>query len=229
MIREQSASAHGTSLDSLWLYVDAPSGRGWVAKRYTEEIEEFIPSPAWPKVPNGLAEIKRVFGEPGRAICNAGRVHLAQGLPLSWEMNTKVTVVSCHKLIEDVLQSVFDTIHARGYWNLLQDWGGCYNYRPSKVQQPDDELQLEMDSAVQSQLASIAEAEGVVMAEMRAASKLSTHAWGIGLDINVKQNPLRARPKMDPRIVAIFRDHGFKWGGDWSRPDGMHFQFATGY
>ena len=60
-------------------------------------------------------------------------------------------------------------------------------------------------------------------------AKTSTHSWGIGIDLNAKQNPLGAAPKMPQEIVAVFREHGFVWGGEWSRPDGMHFQYATGY
>jgi hypothetical protein len=30
---------------------------------------------------------------------------------------------------------------------------------------------------------------------------------------------------MDPRIVDVFQRWGFKWGGDFLVPDGMHFEF----
>jgi hypothetical protein len=63
----------------------------------------------------------------------------------------------------------------------------------------------------------------------RGLTKKSTHAWGIAVDVAVHRNALGARPTLDPRIVAIFEDHGFLWGGRWSRPDGMHFQYSTGY
>lgn len=63
----------------------------------------------------------------------------------------------------------------------------------------------------------------------RGLTKLSTHSWGIAVDVAVRNNPLSRRPVLDARIVAIFEDVGFTWGGRWSRPDGMHFQWATGY
>ena len=56
---------------------------------------------------------------------------------------------------------------------------------------------------------------------------LSMHAWGLAVDINVADNPAGARPKMDPRVVAIFEKWGFRWGGRWSRPDGHHFELAA--
>jgi hypothetical protein len=63
----------------------------------------------------------------------------------------------------------------------------------------------------------------------RGLQKKSTHAWGIAVDVAVGSNPLGAKPKLDSRIVTIFEDRGFYWGGRFSRPDGMHFQYATGY
>lgn len=61
------------------------------------------------------------------------------------------------------------------------------------------------------------------------SSRLSTHAFGIAIDVDVLRNPLGKPPTLDPRVVEIFRAEGFKWGGDFKRPDGMHFQFAEGY
>lgn len=55
---------------------------------------------------------------------------------------------------------------------------------------------------------------------------LSTHSWGIAVDINVDDNPLGATPHQDPRLVAIMAEHGFTWGGRWLRPDGAHFEWV---
>lgn len=56
--------------------------------------------------------------------------------------------------------------------------------------------------------------------------QLSSHAWGIGIDINIDDNPLGARPVQDPRLVAIMAKHGFIWGGLYLRPDGAHFEWV---
>jgi hypothetical protein len=55
---------------------------------------------------------------------------------------------------------------------------------------------------------------------------LSTHSWGIAVDINVDDNALGAQPHQDPRLVAIMAEHGFTWGGRWLRPDGAHFEWV---
>ena len=50
-----------------------------------------------------------------------------------------------------------------------------------------------------------------------AGGSISRHAWGIAIDINTKSS-------YPPRIVQIFNDWGFAWGGTWTSPDEMHFE-----
>lgn len=54
----------------------------------------------------------------------------------------------------------------------------------------------------------------------------SNHAYGAAVDINAPENAYGATPTMDPRIVRIFRAHGFTWGGAFLIPDGMHFEYG---
>ena len=56
--------------------------------------------------------------------------------------------------------------------------------------------------------------------------QISSHAWGIGIDINVDDNPLGSRPVQDPRLVTIMAKHGFVWGGLYLRADGAHFEWV---
>ena len=62
---------------------------------------------------------------------------------------------------------------------------------------------------------------------------LSNHAYGSAFDINYQWNRLGAIPALEGQegsvrdLVAIANDHGFFWGGHFSRrPDGMHFEVA---
>jgi LysM repeat protein len=65
----------------------------------------------------------------------------------------------------------------------------------------------------------------------RRGSKLSTHSWGIAIDLNDLTNPPGRAGDLALEVVDAFRRFGFKWGGDWSGrdQDPMHFQFCTGY
>jgi LysM repeat protein len=65
----------------------------------------------------------------------------------------------------------------------------------------------------------------------RSGSKLSTHAWGVAIDLNPETNGMGQDGDMASGIVAVFESFGFTWGGRWSgrSKDPMHFQFCSGY
>lgn len=54
----------------------------------------------------------------------------------------------------------------------------------------------------------------------------SLHSWGLAIDINASTNQMGTKGDMDPRLVAIFKKHGFNWGGDWRIKDCQHFELA---
>lgn len=54
----------------------------------------------------------------------------------------------------------------------------------------------------------------------------SLHSWGVAIDINAAWNQFGKTPTMTIELVKCFTDAGFDWGGNWSKPDGMHFQLS---
>lgn len=56
------------------------------------------------------------------------------------------------------------------------------------------------------------------------STKLSNHAFGLALDLNVPGNQRGTVGQMDREVVAIFKSWGFTWGGDWGYTDPMHFE-----
>lgn len=62
---------------------------------------------------------------------------------------------------------------------------------------------------------------------IRGSGILSTHAYGLAIDINAKGNGLGETPTIDPDLVKCFTDAGWSWGGTFRRLDGMHFQIAA--
>lgn len=68
--------------------------------------------------------------------------------------------------------------------------------------------------------------------------KLSHHSYGCVIDLNANANPpsyWNSKPDSkspyynNPQVVAIFKAHGFYWGGDWSPSfyDPMHFTYTN--
>jgi hypothetical protein len=55
---------------------------------------------------------------------------------------------------------------------------------------------------------------------------LSTHSYGLAIDLNAAENGLGKEPKLSAEFVQCFKDAGFSWGGSFSRKDGMHLSFA---
>jgi hypothetical protein len=60
----------------------------------------------------------------------------------------------------------------------------------------------------------------------QALGNVSRHSWGQPLDTNTVTNCQGCVPRMDCRVVRIFRKHGFAWGGNFLTPDGMHFEWV---
>jgi hypothetical protein len=56
--------------------------------------------------------------------------------------------------------------------------------------------------------------------------KPSMHSYGLALDFNAKENALGQPPKLSTEFVKCFIDAGWTWGGNFSRKDGMHFEFT---
>jgi hypothetical protein len=55
---------------------------------------------------------------------------------------------------------------------------------------------------------------------------ISYHAWGIAIDLNRNENPEGGASHQDPRLVTVFSQWGFRWGGLFYPPDPMHFELA---
>ena len=60
--------------------------------------------------------------------------------------------------------------------------------------------------------------------------KLSNHASGTAIDLNATKHPLGALGTFDaakvPMLRALAKKYGLTWGGEWTRPDPMHFEIS---
>lgn len=56
--------------------------------------------------------------------------------------------------------------------------------------------------------------------------RLSSHAWGIAIDINVDLSMPGLGPVPPDQMIEIFGRHGFRWGGDFIQPDNHHYEWV---
>ena len=59
---------------------------------------------------------------------------------------------------------------------------------------------------------------------VRGAKVKSNHAFGLAVDINALANPVGTPGDMPEEVVRQWEIEGGEWGGDWDRPDPMHFE-----
>ncbi|MCP5027810.1 MAG: M15 family metallopeptidase [Actinomycetia bacterium] len=109
--------------------------------------------------------------------------------------------VRCHRAIHEDLLAVFTQIEAEGL-------AGAINGRDTRINGGCQVPRLIRGG--------------------NSGGALSRHTWGLALDVNPSQNTFGGTVAMDDRVVEIFRHHGFVWGGTWTRPDGMHFEWVNG-
>lgn len=88
-------------------------------------------------------------------------------------------------------------LRTRGFERELQTFDGCYNVRPIRGY------------------------------ENARPVRWSMHSWGIAVDFNAATNRLGQKPTLSAGFVKCFTDSGFRWGGTFTRKDGMHFELET--
>ncbi len=128
-------------------------------------------------------------------------INLPYPMRLAWDLDHKVTRMSCHKdVAQDFLNVFNDLLSHYGYDQIVKLgidlFGGCFNYR-----------------------------------RMRGGTSWSTHAFAIAIDLDPARNKLKetsktarfARPEYKP-MIDIFYKHGFISLGMEKNYDWMHFQ-----
>ena len=124
-------------------------------------------------------------------------------MTLSWDKNTRISSIRCHKLVVDNFKKVFsDILEEYGLFRIqelgIDLYGGCFNYR-----------------------------------RMVGGSDWSRHSWGVAIDLDPDRNLLNetsvtarfARQEYKP-MIDIFYKNGFISLGVEKNYDWMHFEIA---
>ncbi|BCS31372.1 hypothetical protein TBR22_A05720 [Luteitalea sp. TBR-22] len=166
----------------------------------------------WP--PDTHVDLERFYGRhklrpDGRPTAAWEQEHLTRivtpyPLTLAWDLSAQVTRLTCHRLVAESLQRVFV--------GILAHYGDVQAVRRARMHLFGGCYNYRRISG---------------------SGRLSTHAWGAGIDLDPDRNPLGV-PHSDQlgmlplRVVELFEAEGWKWGGRFaSRPDCMHFQATT--
>jgi hypothetical protein len=189
---------------------------GWAGKRTRAALDAALdrardavppatPAPASAAFASPLqARLTDVFGPAGHADCTAGRCELPFPFIIAWDPTQMVTRFSCHRMVAPALTSIFAAA-ATHYGRAQFEDLGLHRFGGCFNYRP-----------------------------MRGGLNLSTHAWGIAVDLDPERNQLRwdsgrarlAKPDA-AAFWAIVEAHGAVSLGRKRNFDWMHFQFAT--
>lgn len=148
------------------------------------------------------------FGHPGKKKFQNTYLTIWD-VPAELEIGFIPKRMYCHVLLIKPLAQAFRNLIDRGFVDELKTFDGCWNFRPIRG----------YEKKYAALLAAGREEEAI--------KYLSIHSWAGAIDLNAGENPLGAKPKLSKGFVKCFTDAGLEWGGNWGRPDGMHFQLAT--
>jgi hypothetical protein len=149
-------------------------------------------------------EIETLFGKTDAKGKNMVQMSLPYPMRLAWDVHTSVTKITCHKKLVNAYTNVFTQILA--------------HYGLAKIQ----ELGIDLYG-------------GCFNYRLMRGSRtdLSTHSWGIAIDLDPARNQLKessktarfARKEYKP-MLDIFEANGFYSLGRYKDYDWMHFQYG---
>jgi hypothetical protein len=181
-------------------------------------------------VPHGKAQVNAVYGVPytpdlklNKTWYSANVVTMKLPFPMrvAWDPGTTIRSIVVHKLVAPHLEAALTDVYTAARYMVKQKYGF------DKTSQWYDQMTLKFLQVLGLDLYG-----GCFNFRLkRGGSSLSTHSWGIAIDIDPAHNGLgNSKYTIPSWVVKIFEKRGFFWGGRWSgrNVDAMHFQLATG-
>lgn len=151
---------------------------------------------------------KQIIAKYGKPDDDGSDYLVTMSLPypmrLSWDKETSVSKMRCHRLIHDRLKAVFTEILAHYGLAEIQRlgidlFGGCFVFR-----------------------------------KMRGGNDYSRHSWGIAIDLDPVRNGMKtswakaqfSKPEYAPMIASFYK-YGFVNLGKEKNYDAMHFEIGN--
>lgn len=166
------------------------------------ELLDAQPYNIWPR--ETTAELNKFYGVPDlarRIAPRQTRIKVPYPMVLAWDTDKSISEIMCHELVAPSLLRILENV--------------ADTYTPQEIQ----EYGLDMFGGVTN------------VRTIRGGTRLSTHSWGIAIDIDPARNRLKwdskkaflARPECDGFRNA-FRAEGWYSLGENRDYDWMHFQ-----
>lgn len=148
-------------------------------------------------------DLRQVFGGAGNNASTAGRCILPFPFVIAWDVSQKISSFACHLQVATCLTQIFDEAAAH------------YGEKQFRA------LRLDRFGGCYN------------YRPMRGGTQLSTHSWGIAVDLDPQRNQLKwgrdraafAKPEYEA-FWRIVEAHGAISLGRAKNYDWMHFQFC---
>jgi hypothetical protein len=163
------------------------------------------------KVPSGLNEICEVYGDPYRLMGSDG---IMQPPELA-EWESRLTYVALPRPIPLAWDFTKRATRIRCHQAAAESFRSAF-----RILDSEDELWRHVKTYGGTYN---------FRTKRKNGTELSTHSWGIAIDLNPGTNQAGTEGDMHPGIVQAFEACGFQWGGRWRTRDDMHFQLCRGY
>ena len=160
----------------------------------------------------GVSDKPKTMGEytEAQALANIEDVHIEVRSGSVLNPDTRTITIKIHGALTESVKAIYKEIYADTTNPVTNDNGG-YFYRQKN--NGTNENRAYEDKII------------------------SNHSFGCAIDINIDQNLYGDKNSgshvpgnglsltKDSVIVQTFEKYGWKWGGDWSTPDCMHFEY----
>jgi len=152
---------------------------------------------------------------PGWEDANLVYVELPYRMRASWD-GRRVSVCRVHKDMEDSLVLALEDVYAIARAEIKRKYG--------YTQSPDF---YDKKTLVYLRWLGLDVFGGIYSYRViRGGHTLSTHAFGAAIDIDPRRNGMGTKGSLPDWFVGCFETNGFDWGGNWKRPDPMHFEYT---